>query len=411
MLVLGPVLVSRAVSPPQSFARLTFLGRFLTVKGASDSQINVRPSALLFVLFFAGLFGCSDNGGAALPNPSDTGFAQSVDAVSFAPDAEIEADAGVLDASIDASSGTPDASADAGGSSNPLCLFGGFMTQGQGQECGCGEDCRPSAPRCARNLVVDLTGPSYCTTGCTDSPMCEPGFACFDNFGIGEPFCQRCETNVPGSIDIDESCICDEDCGTAQVGGSDRDLTCRNSLCSVVGCIPFTVLGCPDGYFCELQGIEPICQRCQNQAPAAENGSCGCQTDCESGLVCREGACRRPCQTDQDCGPNTVCNNELIGESLCAPSPPGCTQTRTSSIGEVCVCNSDCAPSAPTCTRLTFTGSASVGICTVRPCDRADPMACPGTGFSCCEVPLILAPTCLDSRLTDPLGAILTCGP
>ncbi|MEM1023142.1 MAG: hypothetical protein AAGD10_21020 [Myxococcota bacterium] len=288
-----------------------------------------------------------------------------------------------------------------------FCLDEGLGRRGQGEDCGCEEDCSSAAPRCARNLLVDFQGPSYCTTDCVDGG-CQSGFSCLDFFGLGEPFCERCVGSVG---DLGDSCICADDCGSTTVGSTERALQCRGGVCSLTDCIPFIDLGCPEDYSCELNGIEPLCVACVDEATGLEGSQCGCQRDCESELQCAEGTCRRPCDDDADCAVDSICGEALIGASFCTPTPPTCDPSASGALGDFCGCDAACGAEAPECVQLTVTSSFSAGFCTLRPCDRSQTDACGTQEFECCELPFVFEPTCLDSRLAGPLSAFLSCGP
>lgn len=301
-------------------------------------------------------------------------------------------------------------SRDGGSFENPLCLANGDGSRTFGEDCGCNADCAADAPRCARNLLVDLEGPSYCTIDCPQSG-CPAGYACLEGFGPVEPFCQRCASPEPGGLELGQSCVCDRDCGSMQIDGGQTGLVCRDGLCAVTQCVPVIDRGCPEDHACELRGAETVCIACIAESPRDDGEACGCRRDCASGLVCAEGTCRTPCEGDEDCGPDEACDVPLVGEGLCAPEPEDCDADGGAGLGDLCSCNADCASDAPVCVRQSLSSSVAVGFCTVRPCDRRESDPCGDPAFSCCEVPLLFEPTCLDSRLTEPLGDLLLCSP
>jgi hypothetical protein len=328
--------------------------------------------------------------------------------------AELSGDAGLPgggDASVDAGAGSGlDAGSIAdGGFDNPLCQFGGAGTQAPGEACGCGADCQGEEPVCARRLD-DLLGDGYCSQACAPDGSCPDGLECLELGPVS--FCQACAGGEPAGLD--EPCVCDSDCGSIAVGGQRRGMSCVGGRCAVTNCVPTTAIGCPDGQFCELSGLEPVCITCLRDTPGSQGDACACQRDCGRDFECAGGECRRQCETSADCAEGRECRVPPLGPSTCVDPAPTCTQTATGTLGAPCTCNADCAPESPVCLSTELLGDFTAGFCTQRPCDISDPEACTSEGpiaFSCCRVPVVFPATCIPGAAAEQLGDVLTCGP
>lgn len=351
---------------------------------------------------------------------ADTGGGTDADAPDAdAPDADaavIDAGAGNTDAgSAGADAGPVDGDAGADDAALPRCTDAG--TQSQGEDCVCAGDCDPSAPRCLRNFAIEPTGTSYCTTSCAVPSDCDPGYECLTQLaGAGAtPFCHRCATNQPGTLQLGDECICDADCGTTQVGNITRNLSCIDRQCTVSVCTAVGPSRCPTGWACDMTSAPSHCVQCSNPAPAPRGSSCGCPTDCQAGLTCAAGVCQQPCTSGTDCANGEECREELEGAAYCRAVPASCTGSLDVEIGGVCQCNADCDSTAPSCISLSAAGSTTAGLCTLRPCDVQSSPACPaGSGqaaYRCCRVPLLFPATCVPEVLASQIETVGTCSP
>lgn len=351
-------------------------------------MIRLGPWPLCFVRFFPALFlfvgGCPDEPQERDGGPADAWVADAAEIFDTAPPAS--------------------------------CEFGGSYSQAFGDPCGCEEDCIPSASRCSRNPLQDLTGPDYCTKLCLSSASCPEGFGCLTQLLLlgQEPFCQRCASPVRQALGLNESCICDEDCGSTTVDDRDRDLRCIQEICAISPCSDSTARRCPDGYTCEEFPMgDKACVECINAEPAPEWQSCACGVDCQEPLTCTSGTCRQACELDSDCGEGRECRQQLAGGGLCRDLSDRCTHSSDLGIGDPCVCNADCGELAPICLTLEIAGYP-VSLCTVRPCDTGASNTCPQgrwDSFRCCEAATMMPATCVPQTLAGTLGALATCSP
>jgi hypothetical protein len=143
--------------------------------------------------------------------------------------------------------------------------------------------------------------------------------------------------------------------------GSDSNcntgLVCSSGLCRNPSCTSQTDCICP--------GTPNIC-----------NGTCGSDSNCESGLTCYQGFCRNPsCNTVTNCA--------------CPGTPNSC--------GGTCGSDSNCK-SGLTC---------SSGFCRNPSCTSETDCSCPSTGTSSAQPSLPKAGTSLPSILGISAGTIL----
>lgn len=360
----------------------------------------MRSAALLIValgLSFIASACSSDDGSGLEANGAGVNGSNGIDG---AADAAVGNEAGV----DDADAGVRDARID-----DPLCQFGGEGSQGRGEPCGCQNDCSGDEPICARELT-DLLGDGYCTEPCGPGGTCPEAFDCAELGPLS--FCQACLGGEPAGLD--EPCRCDSDCGTVNVSGQSRQMSCPSGQCVVTGCVPTTALGCPDGQFCELVGLDAQCVTCINETPGAAGADCSCARDCATNLECVSGQCRTTCASVDDCEPGQECRTSVLGSSTCVEPAPTCTGSASLPLGSPCSCNADCAADAPLCLSTEILGGNNVGFCTRRPCDISSADACASESplpFSCCQVPFVFPATCLPGPLADQLADLLTCGP
>jgi hypothetical protein len=315
----------------------------------------------------------------------------------------------------------PDTSADADSTSGPLddllCISNADHSRTQGQECGCDNDCDASAPLCRRDLRQDLLGISYCTDVCQSDNDCATGFGCLSELAIIpipglEPFCRRCATPTPGSLQPGDDCICGRDCG----GSGFRPGLCYQGQCALQGCAD-GIFTCPSGSECDRPLDQPlgVCLTCLQSTPQPEGADCKCSTDCASPTECKEGTCRALCTDASQCGPDQECREQLNGDRWCEDKPLLCFSTSLP-LGTPCVCDANCGSEAPICLRQNIAG-INVSICTRRPCDRSDSASCATSGINlanarCCELPLVMPSTCLPSLVIDQIGiGALLCSP
>lgn len=317
----------------------------------------------------------------------------------------------------------PDASTEVIDAAGPIyevpasCNFGGQGSQAFGQDCGCVEDCATPQDQCTRNPQHDLSSSDYCTHGCASDPDCPDGFGCLDSFSLFglEPFCQRCASPTPHALGIDDPCICDNDCGQFDDDGRLLDMACISGRCAISPCSDRGDNACPEFFTCE--GQPPLsashCVLCINLQPAGENAACACAYDCEAGLSCINGTCRRPCSSDASCSETQECRQQASGGGLCTDISDRCTGTGELAMGSLCNCNADCSDAAPDCVTLQI-NSFPVSMCTQRPCDIRSSEACAGAtqgAFRCCMVPLVMPETCIPSALASVVASYGFCSP
>lgn len=304
---------------------------------------------------------------------------------------------GQLGSGEDAGASGADAGVDTG-----ACIGEGEL----GEPCACEEACAPSAPRCERNRILDPDGASYCTLDCAADPsLCPAGYECTEGAASGgAPFCARCASEVPGVVPFGEPCACNADC---EPGAGGQPASCVEGFCRVSDCLVADPSSCPDGFGCEAgPGFSTYCAECiaLSDPPAGEGEACGCSAECTEGLVCRRGACRRPCELDEQCGALS-CIHRTNETASCQDPILDCAATGASGPGGSCNCNEDCGADAPICLLGTL-GDVAIDRC-VRSCvpDGGD---CP-TGTRCCGADRLLAPTCLPDDVVSALGSMLQC--
>ena len=186
------------------------------------------------------------------------------------------------------------------GAASPICVVGHCRACEKTSDCGIGEACYPANHTCA----PACNGPGTCPQN--DAPICDANtgacVGCIDNHdcGGGKPVCE------PTSQQCSE-CGSNGDCGNAQ----------------------------------------PICS-----ISARECVQCLVDSQCPSGTLCKDHACRQACQGNGDCGPGApVClPNGNCGQcgvnADCGAATPFCTgEGRCAS----CLINSDCPAGTPVC--------------------------------------------------------------
>ncbi len=270
-----------------------------------------------------------------------------------------------------------------------------------GEPCECDAQCGAEAPRCDRDRLRDPGGASYCTIDCA-SAACPAGYECTEGASSGgRPFCARCATD-PGLVPLAEPCLCDADCAP---GPSGEETSCEGGFCRVTSCAGEG--GCPEGQGCEEgPGQETFCAECLalGEPPGAEGEACGCSAECASGLVCRRGACRRPCEIDEQCG-SLSCVHRTTETPSCQDPILDCVADGSRAPGEACACNADCGPAAPFCL-IGSIGSVEVGRCAAS-CTPGGG-ECP-SGTRCCGADRVLSPTCLADDVVSALGGMVQC--
>lgn len=274
-----------------------------------------------------------------------------------------------------------------------------------GEACACDEACGASAARCARDRILEPEGESYCTLDCASDPAsCPLGYECTEGASSGgAPFCARCASETPGVVPVGEVCLCDGDCEPGASGLA----SCVEGTCRVADCLVGDPSSCPEGFGCEAgPGFATFCAECvaPGETPGAEGESCGCSAECQAGLVCRRGACRAPCELDEECGVRS-CIHRTTETASCQDPILDCVADGSSGPGESCDCNADCGAGAPICL-LGSLGDVAIDRC-VRACvpDAGD---CP-TGTRCCGADRLLAPTCLADDVVTALGSMIQC--
>ena len=295
------------------------------------------------------------------------------------------------------------------------CDFGGQGSQAFGQDCGCVEDCAVQPALCTHNPQQNLTGPDYCTQECADDGDCPESFGCLSQYSLFgmTPFCQRCASETPHALGIDDPCICDSDCGQYDDNGRQLDMACISGRCAISPCSLRGARACPENFTCE--GQPPLsqshCVLCINLEPAQENSQCACAYDCQAGLKCEGGVCRRPCSSDASCGENQECRQQASGGGLCTDVSSRCSGDGSLGIGAMCNCNADCSAEAPDCVTLQIS-SFPVSMCTIRPCNLMASEACPSGqlgAFQCCMVPLVMPETCVPGALASVISSYGLC--
>lgn len=270
-----------------------------------------------------------------------------------------------------------------------------------GEACACDEACSPEAPRCERDRLRAPSGASYCTTDC--STGCPEGFACAED--APRPFCARCAGAEPHVVPVGEPCLCDVDC---ELGPSGEASECAAGFCRVASCLIAEPTSCPDGFGCE-QGpaFSTYCTEClaTGDPPADEGGVCGCTAECVEGLVCRRGACRRPCEIEEQCG-SLSCTHRAGEIATCQDPVLDCLADGSKRPGERCDCNADCGPGAHFCL-LGAIGDVPVGRCAAS-CSLDAPGDCPAA-TRCCGAERVLSPTCLPDDVVEALGGLVRC--
>jgi hypothetical protein len=350
-------------------------------------------------------------------SPADTSPADT-SALDTTPEDTSPADTSPADTSPADTS--PDAPDTAGPLDGLLCLSNGDQSRTQGQECGCDNDCALDTPLCRRDLRQDLLGVSYCTSECQSDRDCTTGFGCLTDLALIpidglEPFCRRCATQTPGSLQPGDDCICNLDCDSVGL----RPGLCYEGQCALQGCADGAggFFSCPQGSECDRPLTQPlgVCLTCLQSTPQPEGADCKCSTDCASPTECKEGTCRKLCADASECGSNQECREQLNGDRWCEDKPLLCFNTSLP-LGTPCVCDANCSSEAPICLRQNIAG-INVSICTRRPCDRADTASCDTGGINlaqarCCEIPLLMPSTCLPSLVIDQIGVgALLCSP
>lgn len=275
-----------------------------------------------------------------------------------------------------------------------------------GEACGCDDACGASAPRCDRDRLLDPDGTSYCTLDCASDPSaCPSGYECTEGAASGgRPFCARCASSEPGVVPIAEACLCDADCAPGPAG---EETSCEGGVCQVTSCLVSDPSSCPENHGCEAgPGQQSFCAECiaLGEAPALEGEACGCSAECTAGLVCRRGACRRPCEIDEQCG-SLSCIHRTDETPSCQDPILDCVADGSSGPGEACHCNADCGPGAPFCL-LGSIGDVVVDRCAIA-C-TPDASDCP-SGTRCCGADRLLSPTCLANDVVEALGGMVQC--
>ncbi len=275
-----------------------------------------------------------------------------------------------------------------------------------GEACACDDECGAGAPRCERDRLLDPGGTSYCTLDCISDPSaCPVGYECTEGAASGgRPFCARCASAEPGVVPLAEPCLCDADCAPGPLG---EETSCDGGYCRATSCLVGDPSSCPEGYGCEEgPGLESFCAECLalGEAPALEGEACGCSAECASGLVCRRGACRTPCQIEEHCG-SLSCLHRTDETPSCQEPILDCLADGSSGPGEACRCNADCGAGAPFCLLGTI-GDVVV--------DRCAATCTPGSGdcpsgTRCCGADRLLSPTCLADDVVAALGTMIQC--
>jgi hypothetical protein len=282
------------------------------------------------------------------------------------------------------------------------CLHG-TQSADLGDPCGCQADCADSNPLC-----LPQGDERYCTTECKTIDACPDGFECAARLlDLGMPsYCVQCAA-TPGVAEIGNACACDSDCGSYGT----RPLSCLDRTCTLSPCMPVGPNSCPDGYACETGNGSSRCVQCVQPSPAPAGSSCGCKDDCQSGLVCADGACAVSCDTDDACPPGQECREGIDGQGACTPVSTTCTGTQDGSPGSPCTCNADCSDEAPVCLTESVAGF-DTGFCVTRPCSTSESCA-PGVGgaYRCCTIPLVLSATCIPAAMASQIDAMAVCGP
>ncbi len=326
--------------------------------------------------------------------------------VAGCPDEPAVADAGLKDAAA-LDKGSPDRDVPA------ECNYGALGEQQLGEGCGCLEDCAAPAELCQRDLAGDPLGEPFCTIGCRNDRGCPENFGCTDPGLLGgESFCRRCAAAEPGTLPLGERCLCDSDCARAPVDLRLRPSACIDDACRISPCEDSGAWTCPQGQSCERRGLDgSACIPCLQRHPAGQFADCSCLADCQFGLQCIGGSCRKPCNDAEDCAAGQECREQALGGGLCAELDESCEGLGDHLMGDTCACNADCSEEAPTCLTLEL-GFFPLTMCSLRPCDPLSSTPCPeGSGgvARCCLIPTVLPATCLPPNLAGVVSNVALC--
>jgi hypothetical protein len=272
----------------------------------------------------------------------------------------------------------------------------GFDTRELGAECICSDQCGFEAPHCQPS-AAEPDGPSFCTADCVSSFDCPLGYGCFENA------CQFCSVE-PGMVSLGGECFCDSDCAPDPSGAT---VQCPAGVCERTSCAPGDPSSCEAGFGCEQgPGATRFCAECASSSSGTlvEGAACGCSEECTSGLVCRSGACRRPCASDADCDVLS-CVFRTTETPSCQPAITTCATGDGSRLpGQTCTCNADCGAG-------TFCLLGAIGTTQVDRCSSACVPASSGCpiGTRCCSGEA-LSPSCLPDDVIASLSDV-TCDP
>ncbi|MEL6182566.1 MAG: hypothetical protein AAFS10_26655, partial [Myxococcota bacterium] len=102
------------------------------------------------------------------------------------------------------------------------------------------------------------------------------------------------------------------------------------------------------------------------------------------------------------------------GGGTCREPAQECEPGANLEIGQLCTCNAECSADAPDCLGLNVAGFEA-SACTLRPCDITAADACPSGGngvvYRCCDVPFLVAATCVPQALATSVESFARCSP
>ena len=154
-----------------------------------------------------------------------------------------------------------------------------------------GKPCKPEGPFCGRGLLCHN---DKCTRACAKDAECPKDHVCDGALFVGEGREDRAKQRKPPDLRY-----CRQ--------GAKKNRPCHHNL----------DVGCAAGLAC-------IKFRCQELRNVGVGKKCDAEkgTFCEAGLLCHQGACRKPCLEDRDCAVETT-EGAATGDAAAAePAEP-----------------------------------------------------------------------------------------